>query len=248
MYLLEPIKNFLLLHSKGVRVLMYSLLVITVTFFTTTMTVRDLLKKTNTAPSFEPMQRVVEAQKIVISIQDKSYLMTVANEIDSFYYDKGIRTDAEVIWEVIDEISIQLPKVFPKGPFVMSDIITIASHESNFKKNAVAKHGERGIFQILDWKRGLAAIGQPKGDAFDPRTSVRMGLYVLRQKYNRFKDYRKTIIAYNGVVLEENKKWDETYWKLFVARKRIIQRLMNKAEKKYVARIKKNVYTLKRGR
>ncbi len=246
--MLEQIKLFMVTYSKGLRMISWSAMIFVAGFAVAVIGVSDLITKTDTAPSFEPMQKVVESQRILISVQDESYLMTVAHEIDAFYYKRGIRTDAEVIWEVIDEISIQLPKVFPDGPFVLSDIITIASHESNFKKNAVAKHGERGIFQILDWKGGLKAIGKPNGDAFDPRTSVRMGLHVLRQKYDRFKNYRKSIIAYNGVVLEENRQWDETYWNLFVTRKKIIRGLMNKAEKKYVARIKRDVYALKRGR
>ncbi len=246
--MLERTKLFMIAHSKGLRILSGLAVTFVAGFALCIVVVSNLVTLRDTEPSFEPMKKTIEARKIVISVKNESYLMIVAHEIDAFYYKQGIRTDAEVIWEVIDEISIQLPKVFPNGPFVMSDIITIASHESNFRKNAVAKHGERGVFQILDWKGGLIAIGKPKGDAFDPRTSVQMGLHVLRQKYDRFKDYRKTIIAYNGVVLEENRQWDETYWNLFVARKKIIWGLMNQAEKKYVARIRRDVYALKRGR
>lgn len=93
-------------------------------------------------------------------------------------------------------ISTKLGSTCLPGVLSAEDFIAIAYTESKFDTLAVGKAGERGIWQVLEWKelKKPLKIKNP----FDVASNGAMVCHVLRQKYCRFKGYRKLITAYNG--------------------------------------------------
>lgn len=164
----------------------------------------------------------------VVVVEDSTYHHILANEIDDHFRRIGRNTSSRVIYSLISEAATELNSKFPAGEFDLVDILTIAAMESRFNEKSIGRFNEKGLFQILDSTTALAAIGHPDGNPYDPQLNTRMGLYVLSTKYNRYKDRKKAIISYNGVVITES-GWCEDYWNEFVRVRRIISEIVRKA-------------------
>ena len=164
--------------------------------------------------------------------EERKLLRTmIAQEIDGYYQRKGINTSAETIWSVVDEADKALPTYVPDGAITLEHILAIAMTESSFIQNARGPYGEKGIFQILEPKKVLAALELPDADPYDPRVNTEMGVYMLAQKYKCNPTLKHAVIAYNGIV-KDHGKWDETYWNRFREKDRIIKMLIEKAKRR----------------
>jgi hypothetical protein len=128
-----------------------------------------------------------------------------------------VHIDREVVTTMLKAIDANMPKFFPKGPFNRNDFIAIAWLESSFRQYEDGTHGEKGLFQIMPDEFAEWHVN-PKY-FYGVNTNTKMGFRVLSGKYKRWHDYKKTIIAYNGVVRLKNGKWSEKYWKAFLKRK-----------------------------
>jgi len=151
---------------------------------------------------------------------DESKPMTYAAQADALYVmvaeEEGNKIDTTVVVPMLMAIDKNLPVFFPSGPFTRNDFIAIAWVESDFNQMEYGTHGERGLFQIMpdefrDW--GVT------DHFYGAKTNTRMAFRVLRGKYARWHDYKKAIIAYNGVVRRKNGAWSEKYWVAFKKRK-----------------------------
>ena len=114
-------------------------------------------------------------------------------------------------------------------PFTYKDLIAIGWLESDFKINCNGTHGERGIWQILYWKKYLQDLR--KWDAYDIDNNCHMAVLELKDKYGEKGNYRDAIIAYNGWVIKEGEV-KTTYYNAFMMRKHRVDALCNKAEGK----------------
>lgn len=146
-----------------------------------------------------------------------------ASALNDYLYSFGTPVRAQIIKETLEAIDTFLPKYFPNGPFTRQDMIAIALLESNFKQYLVGTSGEKGIFQIMPDQFNARNI---KLNHFDVRINTELSLQVLRDKFEKHKDYKKAIIAYNGVVRGANGKWSEKYWKAFTKRREAVSSLI----------------------
>jgi hypothetical protein len=126
------------------------------------------------------------------------------------------KVNKEVVIQMLKAIDLNMPKFFPNGPFTRNDFIAMAWLESEFRQFEEGTSGEKGIFQIMPDE--FEAYGVKKY-FYGVNTNTKMAFRVLSGKYQRWKDYKKAIIAYNGVVRLKNGKWSEKYWKAFLKRK-----------------------------
>jgi len=127
-----------------------------------------------------------------------------------------VHTDNDVVVAMLKAIDVNMPKFFPDGPFNHNDFIAMAWLESEFRQMEDGTHGEKGIFQIMpdefkDW--GVTKY------FYGVNTNTKMAFRVLNGKYKKWHDYKRSIIAYNGVVKLRNGKWSEKYWRAFQKRK-----------------------------
>lgn len=127
-----------------------------------------------------------------------------------------VRINQDVMVAMLKSIDLNMPKFFPNGPFTRNDFIAIAWLESSFRQYEDGTHGEKGLFQIMpdefaDW--------HVTKNFYNVSVNTKMSFRVLNGKYKRWHDYKKSIIAYNGVVRLKNGKWSEKYWKAFLKRK-----------------------------
>lgn len=127
------------------------------------------------------------------------------------------KVDKEVVIAMLKAIDVNMPKFFPNGPFTRNDFIAIAWLESSFRQFEDGTHGEKGLFQIMPDEFESYYVN-PKY-FYGVNTNTKMAFRVLNGKYKIWHDYKKAIIAYNGVVRLKNGKWSEKYWKAFQKRK-----------------------------
>lgn len=135
-----------------------------------------------------------------------------AEAINDFYYKQNITVRQAVVRKVLIEVDKYLPKYFPEGEFTRKDLIAIAMVESRFDQYLVGQHREYGVFQILPESFEWAKI---KRNQFDISVNTQVALFVLKEKYKKHKNYKQAIIAYNGLVRQENGQFSEVYWKKF---------------------------------
>jgi hypothetical protein len=145
-----------------------------------------------------------------------------AKRIVKYYRSVGIKVHTEVVEATIKAIDHYLPKYFPNGPFTKHDFIALAMAESDFHQYEVGASGEQGIFQIMKMH-----ISEKVENPFGIRTNTRLAMLVLREKYRKHQDYKKAIIAYNGVVKMRRGGWSERYWRSFQKRREIVKGIFN---------------------
>jgi len=142
-----------------------------------------------------------------------------ATKLSTYYYQQDIPVNFKTILETLDAIDRFLPRYFPNGPFTREDIIALAMVESCFNQYCTGTSGEKGIFQIMP--AGFKDM-RVKRDHFDVDINTKAALFVLKQKYVEYKDYKKSIIAYNGVVKYKSGQWSEKYWKRFTKLREVV--------------------------
>jgi hypothetical protein len=144
-----------------------------------------------------------------------------AKRIVKYYKSLGTKVHVEVVEETMKAVDRYLPKYFPNGPFTRQDFLAMAMAESSFHQYEVGSSGEQGIFQIMRMH-----IPKSVENPFGIRMNTRLAMVVLREKYTKHSDYKKAIIAYNGVVVRrKTKKWSERYWVVFQAKKVVLNKL-----------------------
>lgn len=162
----------------------------------------------------------IKNRHVVTQMQEEQVYVDRASRIVDYYYRQGTPVRFSVVKKTLEAIDYYLPHYFPDGPFTNKDLIAMAMVESSFQQYLVGTSGEKGIFQIMEDMSNAMGV---KKNQFDIETNTELGLFVLKEKYNQFPDYRKAIIAYNGVVIHttvsKNGKqievWNDKYWKAF---------------------------------
>jgi soluble lytic murein transglycosylase-like protein len=91
--------------------------------------------------------------------------------------------------------------------------------ESNFNQFEIGSSGEKGIFQIMPEQFSARKIKQSH---FDIRVNTELSMSVLRDKFEKHQDYKRAIIAYNGVVVSKGGKWSQKYWNAFSKRREVV--------------------------
>ena len=155
--------------------------------------------------------------------QDLRYYREAALLTDCLYRE-GTPVSTKTIKETLETIDKLVPKYFPHGPYKREDFIAMAWLESGFNQFETGTHGEKGIFQIMPDEFDSNDV---KLNKYDICTNAELCMTVLKGKYNKFPDYKKAVIAYNGVVKTKKGKWSEKYWKGFERRRSVIETLFN---------------------
>jgi hypothetical protein len=143
----------------------------------------------------------------------------MTHKLTVYYKSIGKRVDPTAIEHVITAIDKYCEKYFPNKQFVRQDFIALAMLESDFHQYEVGTSGEVGVFQIMKMH-----IPKYIRNPFDISINTRLAMRVLRDKFEEHRDYKKAIIAYNGIVRLKRKHgaWSEKYWNSFQARKELL--------------------------
>lgn len=72
----------------------------------------------------------------------------------------------------------------------------VAFHESKFNPRAQSKAGARGLMQVMP--ANAPTCGMTAQELWDPEKNARCGFKLLRASFDRHKDARKALLAYNG--------------------------------------------------
>lgn len=146
----------------------------------------------------------------------------VAHKLAAYYKTIDERVDVNVIEATLVAIDRYRLKYFPEQQFSKQDFIALAMVESNFHQYEVGSSGEVGIFQIMKH-----SIPKSIDNPFEIRTNTRLCMKVLSWKWAEQHDYKKAIIAYNGVVRmkKQGGAWNEKYWRMFQKRKAVLNSL-----------------------
>lgn len=147
----------------------------------------------------------------LVYLEQQQGCVNKAARIVDYYYKQGIPVRFNVIKETLESIDKFLPVYFPNGPFTNKDFIAMAMIESDFNQYLVGTSGEKGIFQIMEESSKWMGVTK---NQYDVDVNTELAMFVLNEKFKKFPDYHKAIIAYNGVVIRQ-KGWDQTYWKKF---------------------------------
>jgi hypothetical protein len=165
----------------------------------------------------------------------RSYVESNQKDKDLFYYQQAVilkkflatqkvPVTAKVVAKMLKAIDRNIAKFYPNGPFTRNDFIALAWLESEFHQYENGTHGERGLFQIMPDE--FAGWGVTE-NFYDINVNTKMGFRVMNGKYVQWKDYKKAIQAYNGIVKLKNGRWSDKYWKAFSKRRAIVETLLN---------------------
>ena len=79
-------------------------------------------------------------------------------------------------------------------------ILSVIKAESSFKKNAVSSKNAKGLMQLKDSTAEFVAkrLNVISYDIFNAKTNIRFGTAYLSYLYDKFKDTKTTLIAYNA--------------------------------------------------
>lgn len=139
-----------------------------------------------------------------------------ASRLNDMLFREGVPARTSIIVDVLKAIDRKLPVYFPSGPFRRSDLIAMAWLESEFRQYEVGTHSEKGIFQIMP---GEFKDFNVHKNYYDVDLNTEMAFRVLNIKFQKHGDYRKSIMAYNGLVHFHNGHYSDKYWKAFEKRK-----------------------------
>lgn len=145
-----------------------------------------------------------------------------AAKISDYYYRFDVATRISIINDVGEWVDHYLPKYFPEGPFTKKDFLAIAMVESSFNQYLTGRDGEYGIFQILPESSEWMGI---KKNQFDVRVNTELSMFVLKKKFDEHKDYKISIIAYNGMAKKRG-KLSEEYWDKFIRYRRALDDIL----------------------
>jgi hypothetical protein len=138
---------------------------------------------------------------------------TILNDI---LFKEGIPVHMTIVVTMLKEIDKNLIKYYPEGPFTRNDFIALAWVESEFKQYEDGTHGERGIFQIMPDEFKDFDIHK---NYYSIDVNTHMAFRVLNSKYKKFHDYKKAIMAYNGLIKFKSGRYSQKYWKAFEKRR-----------------------------
>ena len=133
-----------------------------------------------------------------------------------YYRSIGKHVSKEVLERTLSAINKYRIRYFPDNQFTRQDFIALAMAESDFHQYEVGSSGEVGIFQIM-----RVNISKAIENPFEPNVNTKLAMKVLRWKFEQHKNYKKAIIAYNGLVYHKG-KLSERYWRAFQKRKEIL--------------------------
>jgi soluble lytic murein transglycosylase-like protein len=139
-----------------------------------------------------------------------------AAKLNDVLFKEGTPVRSTVVVELLKQIDKQLPVWYPNGPFRRNDIIAMAWLESEFRQFEVGTHGERGVFQIMPCEFKDYNVHK---NYYDIDLNTDIMFRVLDGKFKKHGDYKKSIMAYNGLVHFHNGKYSEKYWKAFEKRR-----------------------------
>lgn len=144
--------------------------------------------------------------------------------LNDLLFREGTPVHMNVVVPMLKEIDKNLAKYYPNGPFTRNDFIALAWVESEFKQFEGGAHGERGIFQIMPDEFHDFNIHK---NYYDVNVNTRMAFRVLDGKYKRYPDYKKAIMAYNGLIRFKSGKYSQKYWRAFEKRKIAVDLVLN---------------------
>lgn len=156
--------------------------------------------------------------------QEMHYLHEAALLSDCIYREH-LPVSATAVKEMLVQIDKLLPKYFPNGPYTREDFIAMGWLESAFNQYETGTHGEKGIFQIMPGEFKECHIKNK--NKYDIDINTQLCMYVLKAKFDKYPDYKKAIIAYNGVVITKKGKWNEKYWRAFEKRRNAVGTLLS---------------------
>jgi len=136
--------------------------------------------------------------------------------LNDLLFKEGTAVHMKVIVDMLKEIDKNLIKYYPSGPFTRNDFIALAWVESEFKQYEGGTHGERGIFQIMPCEFNDFNIHK---NYYNVDVNTEMGFRVLDEKYKKQRDYKKAIMAYNGLIRFKSGHYSQKYWKAFLKRR-----------------------------
>jgi hypothetical protein len=163
------------------------------------------------------------AKEYHATIQDLRYYKEATLLTDCLYRE-GTPVSTRTIKETLEAIDRYLPKYFPNGPYTREDFIAMGWLESGFNQYEIGTHQEKGIFQIMPDEFNENDVRLNK---YDIDTNTQLCMSVLQGKWNKNPDYKKAIIAYNGIVKNKYGRWSEKYWKAFEKRRSMVGTLFN---------------------
>ena len=144
-------------------------------------------------------------------IQEARYIKEASAIVD-YCYRNNEPTRFEVALELLKAVDQYLPGYFADGPYTRTDFIALALTESpGLDQYQVGSAGEKGIFQIM--QNMVNAMGVKK-NYFEIKTNTELAMFVLKEKFTEHKDYRTSIIAYNGLI-KKNGVIVDKYWRRF---------------------------------
>lgn len=152
----------------------------------------------------------------VASIKTELAYYRQAAILNDILFKEGTPVHMTIVVTMLKEIDKNLIKYYPEGPFTRNDFIALAWVESEFKQFEGGAHGERGIFQIMPDEFRDFDIHK---NYYNVDVNTHMAFRVLGSKYKRYHDYKKAIMAYNGLVKYKNGKYSQKYWKAFEKRR-----------------------------
>ena len=137
-----------------------------------------------------------------------------ASKLTDYCYKSGHATRHSVVKTVLRAIDMYLPKYFKEGPFTREDFMALALTEtSNFNQYTVGTSGEKGIFQVMP---DMCKARGVRMNHFDIYVNTELSMFVMNEKFKRHKDYRDSIIAYNGFIKDKHGRVIDKYWKRFI--------------------------------
>ena len=117
--------------------------------------------------------------------------------LNDLLFREGLPVHVHVVVDMLKAIDKNIAKYYPDGPFTRNDFIALGWIESGFHQYEGGTKGERGIFQIMPDEFGDFNIHK---NYYDVNVNTHMAFRVLDGKYKKYPDYKKAIIAYNGVI------------------------------------------------
>lgn len=166
-----------------------------------------------------------EANKLISQKREELRTDYLAGLIIEYMIDRNIVVN---YFDCVNIIKCSKKYIFE--PFSYKDMLAIAFIESNFKANEIGKLDEKGTWQILDWTNELKIVDGK--DPFDIETNCKMAISVLKSKHKQRKNYKDSIIGYNGWVVR-NGKVSTKYYDNFMKRRKIIEKWCKKTDKRY---------------
>lgn len=185
------------------------------------------------------MKRLLSIALMLVSVQSvctpvelsENKYKVEALKIQAYYNvlvnqgDKKVAPDLRVIEHTLRAIDEQLPQYFPNGPFTREDFIAIGMLESDFHQFELGTSGERGIFQIM--KHNVKSE-KTWARMYNIDVNTSYSMKIMLDKFQERKEFKKTVIAYNGYVINKRGQLITKYWRTYLKHKEIVHEILGK--------------------